>query len=492
MNFFRFWRKRSVKDSFNKDLLSVDLFCQLTYMSAIATSGLTRSQIFEYASRLPYTSSRYFRDVHFLAQKLHYDYAQACRTVADQTKEPEIKALLLRLSGCVASGEAEADFLAREAYVIGEIYGNEYERGVETLRKWTDAYAALILSASLIVVVCVVSMMIYPVQPAFVVILTGLVLIVTVLGSWIMYRASPKEVKTHSLRDTSRERKLSSLLFRISLPVAAAIFLFLMWRQTDMGWIMMATSAALLPTGAVIMWDDRKIDKRDNDIAGLLRSLGSVTKAIGTTLSEALSRLDLHSVVSLQSGAKRLRNRLESGIKPDLCWQRFVAETGSELINRSVRTFWDGINLGGDPQMVGNQSSLFAMKVTLLRSHRKMAATSFTWLCIAMHAAIASLLVFIYHVMLTFSSAIQGMTSGEAEAFSEMTSLPSFTFLLGGSQLELLNSVVITVIIVLTGANAVAIKVTGGGHNFRFLFFLSITLTLSGACFVFIPGVVAM
>jgi archaellum biogenesis protein FlaJ (TadC family) len=119
-----------------------------------------------------------------------------------------------------------------------------------------------------------------------------------------------------------------------------------------------------------------------------------------------------------------------------------------------------------------------------------MAASSFTWLCIAMHAAIAALLVFIYQVMLTFSSAIQGMTSGESEAFNEMTSLPSFTFLLGGSQLELLNSVTIVVIIVLTVANAVAIKVTGGGHGYKYLFFLSITLAISGICFIFIPDVV--
>lgn len=492
MNFFKFCPKRSGKGSFNKDLISVDLFCQLTYMSAIATSGLPRNQIFEHASQLPYTSSRYFRDVYFLAQKLNYDYAEACRIVGEVTKESEPKALLLRLSGALASGEAEADFLTREALVVGETYGNEYERAVESLGKWTDAYVALILSAALVIVVCVVSMMIYPVEPTFVTTLSGLMLMVTVLGAWIMYRAAPKEVKTHSLPQTSTEQNLSRILFKISLPLTVATCSLLAWVKVDMGWIMMAASALVLPPGLVIMRDDRKIDKRDSDIAGLLRSLGGVTRAIGSTLTEALGRLDFHSFASLQVGTRKLWDRLRYSIKPELCWQRFIAETGSELVNRSVQIFWDGVSLGGDPQKVGNQSSLFAMKIALLRAKRRLVSSSFSWLCITMHATIAVLLVFIYEIMMTFSTAVQGIQSLGPEEMGPLTTLPSFGFLLGGTQLEMLHWMVIAVVVVLTGANTVAVKVTGGGHNYKYLFYLSIMLAISGASFAFVPDLVSM
>jgi len=492
MNFSKFWPRRNGKGSFNKDLLGVDLFCQLTYMSAVATSGLARNQIFEQASRLPYTSSHYFRDVHFLAQKLNYDYGEACRMVGEATKEPEPKALLLRLSGALASGEAEAQFLAREAYVMGETYGNEYERTVGSLGKWTDAYVALILSTALVIVVSVVSMMIYPVEPIFITILSGLMLSVTVLGAWIMYRASPKEIKTLHLPRTSREQMLARTLFRVFLPLTAASCLLLVFRGTDMGWVMMAASALLLPAGLVIMWDERKIDKRDSDIAGFLRSLGGVSRAIGSTLTEALGRLDLHSLGSLNKEAERLWNRLRSGIKPELCWQRLIAETGSEHINRSVRMFWDGVSLGGDPQEVGNRSSLFAMKIALLRARRRMVSSSFSWLCIAMHATIVTLLVFIYQIMLTFATAVQGAQSLEPGEMGIVATLPSFQFLLGDTQLNMLYLMVVVVIAVLTGANAVAIKVTGGGHNYKYLFYLSIMLAISGASFIFVPQVVSM
>jgi len=491
MNFSKFWPRLNGKGSFNKDLLGVDLFCQLTHMSAIATSGLARDQIFEQAAQLPYTSSRYFRDVHFLAQKLNYDYAGACRMVGETTKEAEPRALLLRLSGALASGEAEAQFLAREAYVVGETYGNEYERKVESLRKWTDAYVALILSAALVIVVCVVSMMIYPVEPTFITALSGLMLSVTVLAAWIMYRAAPKEVVTHSLPQTSVEQKLSRTLFKILLPLTVVAGLLLVFRGADMGWVMMAASALMLPVGLLIMWDERKIDKRDSDIAGFLRSLGSVSKAIGSTLTEALGRLDFRSVASLQAGVRRLYNRLRSGMKPELCWERFIAETGSEHINRSVHIFWDGVSVGGDPQQVGNQSSMFAMKIALLRAKRRMVSSGFSWLCIVMHTAIATLLVFIYQVMLTFSTAVQAMQS-ESDEMAGFTSLPILGFFLGGTQLEMLRLMVIVVIVVLTGANAVAIKVTGGGHNYKYLFYLSIMLAISGAAFIFVPEAVSM
>ena len=102
----------------NNDLLKSDLFCHLTYMSALATSELPRSQMFEYACRLGFTSSVYLRKVHFLAKKLNYDYSEACRMVGEKTKEAEPKAILLRMSGAMASGENEALFLKREAEVM--------------------------------------------------------------------------------------------------------------------------------------------------------------------------------------------------------------------------------------------------------------------------------------------------------------------------------------------------------------------------------------
>ena len=133
--------------------LQFDLYAQLSYMSSIATSGVSRAELFEYASNLPYSSSHYFKTVHMMAQKLNVDYAEGCRMVSEQTDIEEVKSFLLRLAGAMSSGEDEAEFLLREATVRGESFGNIYERDTEGLKKWADAYVTLIVAAGLIVIV---------------------------------------------------------------------------------------------------------------------------------------------------------------------------------------------------------------------------------------------------------------------------------------------------------------------------------------------------
>lgn len=508
MMYLRFWQKLNVmgfsktgkgdsdlpsngkdKISTNKDLLKGDLFCHLTYMSAIATSHIQRTLLFEYAANLPYYSSRYFRKVHYMAKKLNYDYTEACRIVGESTKEAEPKAILLRMAGALASGENESDFLAREAYAIGEMYGDDYERSVESLRKWTDAYVAIILSTSLVVVVSVVSMLIFPISPMYITMLTFLMLVATVMGAWIMFRSSPKEVKTHTLAQTSSDRKLAKKLFKLTIiPAGLALVLLMFVLKANLGLTMVIMGLLAMPTGLIIMRDDKRIDRQDSDIAGFLRSLGGITKAIGTTANEALGRLDFGSLASLKKPVKSLYNSIALGIKPDLCWRRFVGNTGSEHINRSVRIFWDGISIGGDPDKVGNQASMFALKVSLLRAKRKLISSTFSYTCLLIHGTIALLLVGIYQVLVNFSGLLSSMGSLSSDTTQAISQLPTFQFFSNSSaQLQILNFMVTAMLVVLTLTNAVAIKVVEGGHNLKLVFYVGLTLIISGISLLLVP-----
>jgi flagellar protein FlaJ len=480
------------KTSFNSDLLNVDLFCHLTYMSALATSGLPRSLLFDYSTRLPLNSSKFLKEVHFMAKKLNYDYSEACRIVGGKTKETEVKALLLRMSGALASGEKEADFLAREAFVIGEKYGDDYERRVESLKRWTDAFVALILSAALVVVISVVSMLIFPTSPVLIAVLTWFMLMATGLGAWIMYRSAPKEMKTHKFPNTSALQTKAKQLFKfIVLPALVIIAIVGIVLRPDLGWIMLAAGTVMLPIGYLAYRDDRHIDKIDNDIGSFIRSVGGITKAIGTTAAEALERLDLDSLGTLKKGVKKLIASLRFGIDPQLCWLKFVEDTGSEQANRSVRIFWDGISIGGDAAVVANQSSMFALKVSLLRGKRNMIASGFSYLCIAMHATLAILLIGIYNILLQFSNAVQSMAGTAQEGMEALNQLPTFAFFSqGGSQLQTLNMLVLAMLIMLTFVNAVAIKVVEGGHNLKFVFYLGLTLIISGFSMLIVPNLV--
>ena len=481
---------KSVDKTQDKDYLSLDLFSQMTYMAAISSAGLARSQIFESAAQLPYSSSSYFKEVNFLVHKLNYDYPEACRVVGENTDDPDPRAILLRMAGTLSSGEPEHIFLAREAFVQGETYSNAYERDLQSLKSWNDAYVSLILSASLVLIIGVISMMIYPVQTGFVVLLAGMAILITVVGSWIIHRASPKEIKTHSLPDRSRGQNLARGLFRLLIPAGLVICFILALLNVGLGWILLVASAMALPPGLVIIWDDRKIDKHDNDIAGVLRSLGSVAKAVQTTVSDAVNKLDIRSTASFQGAIKRLKARLQTGINTNLCWQKFVGETGSEHVHRSVKIFRDAVTLGADPEEAGQQSSLFAMKIALLRARRGLVASGFSWLCIAMHATTCGLMLFITGVLAVFAGAVEAM--GALDAGEYPSAMPTFGFFGDAAQMGLFNTLIIMIILVFTVANAFAIKATVGGHGYKFLFYFSILAAISGAAIILTPHLVGM
>ena len=366
MSFFRFWRKpKETKSSKRKegridpDKLGVDLFAQLTYMSAISDAGVGRSQLFEYASSLPYSCNRYFEQVQFLAKELHYDYARACRTVGQSIKEEEMRGLLLRFSGSLSSGESETEFLHREAQAQAETYGSQYERDVETLKKWTDAYVAMVVASVIVVIVAVVSMLMLDFGLPFLMFLIGTMVTVTILGTWLVYRVAPHEVKTHSLSPRSPEQTRARAWLRVLLPACmlSCVALFVLG-GTSPAWFLIVPSLVILPVGLLMRRDDSKIDRRDRDLPSVVRALGGVTTAVGTTVTDALNKIDQRSMGNLEPDIGRLRARLAAGVSPDLCWHRFVAESGSEMVRRTVQIFWDGIKLGGEPERIGLYSSV--------------------------------------------------------------------------------------------------------------------------------------
>ncbi|MDP2917648.1 MAG: hypothetical protein Q8O16_06945, partial [Dehalococcoidia bacterium] len=233
---------------------SFDLLYQLSYMSVIATSGAPRSQIFAKAAQAPCASSEYFKKIELISERLRYDYAKACRTVGESTKDEDIKGLLLRFTSSLISGEPESEFLNREAEAQAESYDNIYGRKLETLKLWTDAYVSLILSAVLIIIVGVVSTMVWKIETSFIVGLMMASIMTTGMGLWIIYLMVPRETTVLS-RAGSGEQKLAMKTFKISAPLALMIAAFLFVANATPGWIFILVAALVFPTGFIMMID---------------------------------------------------------------------------------------------------------------------------------------------------------------------------------------------------------------------------------------------
>ena len=486
---FRLFGKYDLNALFSREATDFDLLSQLTHMSALSTAGMDRAKLFEGTASLSYSTSKYFRQVHLVAQRLNYDYSRACELVADTIKVESVRNLLLHFATSLSSGEPEEHFLARESALQLQTYGKEYEQSVESLQKWSDAYVALMVSATLIVVISMVSMMIYPFSPVAIVGLAGLMVCVTFVGGWLIFTVAPLEVKTHSLSYQSVEQERAGRLARILLPLAAIFGIGMGW-FFGLPFALIIAGVIIAPIGYMALIDDRKIDARDRDIATFIRGLGSVMGSASISVTDGLSRLNRRSLGSLEGLVRDLFIRLKNGISPDLSWLRLAAESGSEVVTRSVRIFWDGVRMGGDTEKVASLASEFALKIYLLRADRRLVSNTFSWVAVPLHGVLIGILLFITEVVQVFGAelakvqdqSLQGDLAAEAGVGDALL----FQF----PALEFIPVFVGTVVLMLTASNAFAPYAAAGGHRLKLCLYGAVMMIISGIALIFIPQLV--
>ncbi len=490
MSFWAFSHGHKKKAYSSGDILGFDLLYQMSYLSAISAAQVPRAKIFQLASKLPCRTAWYFEQVDRLARNMNYQYAEACRIVGESSKEQQVKSLLLRLSSSLQTGESEKVFMQQEAQIQAEAYANSYEGKVEALRKWTDAYVALMVAVAVIIVVAAVSTGIYDVGSSFIMSLIVVMIGVSGIGAWVIYRTAPREIKIMGGPEAQRSQKTPRLFFLICVPGALVIAALLMAKGTPWGLVIGAMGLILLPVGIVSQRFDSSVGRLDAELSTFLRTTGSTATAIGTTTTEALGRMDLRAIGFLGPAVKRLHTRLRSRIRPELCWHRLVTETGSELVNRGVKIFVDGTGLGGDAEEVGARASLVARQVNFTREKRKLVSSSFGWLSLIVHTSLVFLLIFTIEVVYKFGTLIKSTSIGVSSSgqLQDVTGSLTFSF----SNLEFLRGMMIPVVIVLSLINAATPTMVDGGYGHKFFFYLGCTFAASGMAMTVAPQLANM
>ena len=480
---------------FDPDAGTYDLLTVLNYLSCLATANVSREHLFEAGASLGYAPSAYFAQVANLVQSLGYDYAQACHVVAESAEDEVMRNFLLRFGNSMASGEEEVAFLERETHVAMEDYTNGYERDLASLGKWADAFVALMVSANLIILVALISNMIYNMGSTFLIMVEGVVIVTAGLGGYLIYRIAPFDPVVHKLRDKAPEQKMIQLLSRTLFPAALLAAILVYTLTNAIGLALIVSSVLILPVGVLTDRLESKIHNRDRDIADFLRSLGSVASARGSTVIDSLKHIDQRAIGSLEPELDRLLTRVAAGIVTSRAWGRFIAETGSDMIHRVVRAFWDASDRGGETERIGRLCGDMALRVYLLRAKRQLVSSTFTYVVIPMHIALVGVMVFISEVVTAFNEKLveaQAMVNNEnttslnpqeigipdAIAFQEFDT--SFIKLL-----------VLIVILALTLVNGFAPRAASGGHNFKLALFCAATMFTSGLVLLLVPPIAA-
>lgn len=482
--------KRADKTSF-KVVSPFDLFYQLTYMSAMASAGLTRSKTFEIAAQSGTAAAQYFAAINTLVEEFRLDYPEACRRIGVQARSENMRSFLLRLSDALRSGEPLADFLAREASVQSEDYENKYERSLEALKQWSNAFSSIVISVALIVIIQVISSMIYSMNTQIIIGLVTTGLIMAGFGTWIIWRSAPQEIMTVPPARGSFEQRRALRLFRLLGPLAAALAAIMYLVQIPLGWVLIFIAGMLMPVGVVSLLSDRKTTKKDEEFSTFLRSTGGMASSSGTTLKQAMTRIDLSSFPTLEPDIMRLSTRLQALVEPEICWQKFGTESGSKLVSEVTSIFYGAIKMGGDPERVGYLCSLFTAKTTQLRAKRRLVAGTFAGLTTVMQAVIACLMVFVLSIVNNFAKLVtelmptgEGASEGQASMNMAMSSFSP-------AELQFLSTMTVTMIVLLAVIAATAIILSDGGYKLKVAFYLGLTTLISGVSLLLVPPMVA-
>ena len=501
--------RRIEKVSSDNIVVGFDLLSNLTYMAVLSEGGLPRDQLLEQCSRQRFKTAVFFEYIYMLSKRMGLEYTQAFQLVAEKARASNVKSLLLRFAASISSGESEREFIAEEAKSAGERYTNEYERSVENLRKWTDAYAAILVSVTLIMVVSLVSAMMGSLSQNFIIIMAFTLFFITSIGVYTIFKVAPVEDMTYDTPEgVTRDRRMARLLLLTLAPLGVILALLLSTQFSLLGGAAVAfllIGVSLLPAGFYAWKDDVSVAKLDSELPTFLRSVGNVAGSTGVTLTEALKRIDRRSLGSLEPHINNLHVRLDARLPTHDCWEKFRQETGSELVNRSTHMLVDGSELGGRPDAAGHICSEFALHVTQLRAKRQLTSSTFSFLAVPMHATMVFILLFVLEIVTSFNSRLaeapgdnlgqaagaitvpEGVQLPPGVSIPQEGELAAGLDIFGSQDMGVTSLAIVMVIVILTVANALAPKVAAGGSRLKIVSFLSITCVISGLTLAIVP-----
>jgi flagellar protein FlaJ len=481
--------------------MGADLLFLNTYMASLAIANASRPEIFAYASnRKEYLSAKYITKVDLYVKKWNYSYSEALGIVADRTNNIILRSMLNRYANAIDSGVPDDDFLKNELSTVRSVYRSQVEQGLEMLKKWGDAYIAMLLSGTVIAVTIMISIAIYSPQglDATLNMAYAIILVICVFGNLLMYTSVPDDPKTHGLTErSSKEQQTIHAMERIIIPLTIGAIILLGLIGINAGLIFLLVGILMAPLGIIGFIDDSNITLRDNDFSTFIRSLGAIMGGQGTTAVHALATIDKKSLTALEPLVNSVYSQMNLGLDNKQIWDKFIGESGSNLIYKYLNIYLDTVIMGGPPEPIGTVIGSSVLEQTLLREKKDMHARSFIVLLVPMHMAMVGIFVVLFRIMLTLTGSVSAMmakfeattaASGAAGAggVSAGSALGGMSMFTNFPEKEMGTFVVITLAII-TISNIIAARIVGGGDRYMFYFYAALFCILTGLILLIAP-----
>ena len=328
----------------------------------------------------------------------------------------------LKMAQIISVGTSLKDFLRLEFERLKMSLESEYERRINKMKTFVDAYSAMLSAISFISLAMLITSLVFAPRPPQDLMLMAIFLVVSLqTATTLLVNANaPYDRIPHQMEGRPAELKRAELLNKtallssLALLVASLVLASLSYlAEIELGDnLYLFLSLSGVPSflaGVIGRKCVKEVKRREEYFPIFIKTFGEAASVVGISPLEVVRTIIYNDFGTLNKLVKRFYKRLKMGIDKKVAWRFFEAESGSSLIARGIEVYEAATEVGGDPKEVSNRISDFSLLILLLRRKREQIAGYAKGLLIPLHAAtvgVFSLLRALLAVFMKLSSLV--------------------------------------------------------------------------------------
>ncbi|MGC8936340.1 MAG: type II secretion system F family protein [Candidatus Methanomethylicaceae archaeon] len=402
----------------------------LMHMLVCAYADISSLEIVRATSRSNFGSITKFMKKISVLVELGIDLPRSIEITRKDARLPYFRDFLQRFSQIAKMGEDMIAFLNKEYGNFMIVYSSDMERSNTRLRRFTEAYSAILSSGILIVMIMIFSGMIWGAGLEFISAVVPGVIVIYGLFSVFFYVYSPVvKMISNSERSENVERllKFEKLLLRLTLIACTAVLVLLIFglAPRDLGIIILSVAGLpLLIIGYLGRRRIKVIESLDERFPEFMTMLTTSLSNLGTSIIYAFQDIAKLDFGKLSPHIKSLAAKFGVGISKTKSWESFKKNTSSELIRIHVEAFNEASLYGSPAKVFGpliTNSSIFLLT---LRKRVEETAALMRGIVVPMHPILCAIMGLIMAIVETFSEMFkQFQHSGISIVFGRMLSV---------------------------------------------------------------------
>ncbi|MEM1753275.1 MAG: hypothetical protein QXI57_03960 [Candidatus Methanomethylicaceae archaeon] len=400
------------------------------------------------------------------------DLHRAIEITMKKVHLPYFKGFLQRFAQVAKLGEDIVAFMNKEYNTFMIIYNSELERSNVRLRRFIEAYGAILSSSVLILVVIIFTGIIWGGSSMIELTILSIIGIFSSF-SLIFYIKSPIVniiSKNERKEELSTLIKLDKLITRATIIASGVILIIMLLRLIPVNLGIVIQIVLGFPTliiGYIGRIEIKKIEEIDERFPEMMTMISTSLSTIGSSLLFSIKDISRLNFGRLSQYIKRMAARLELGISKEICWNYLKKETSSELIRMHIDAFAEANAYGSPAKLYGpliSNSSIFALN---LRKRVDETTAFMKGIVVPMHPILCIIIGMVIGLISTFMNFFINM--------------PYRIF-----NIEITHGIDVysyIIIFVLSIVNAFMIHEVSGEQEFNFSFYLGLFCVLGWLCY---------